>query len=83
MKVGTLFRSVAIAFCLIAKGIAVLAVLYGVLYLLFWSIPVVSTIFALLWAGQSYLIYQHELILNGRTEHACSFAIKESDEEKD
>lgn len=65
MNLEALFKSVVTSFCLIAKGAATITAAYGMLYLLFWSIPVFSTIFVLLWAGQSYLIYQHKLILNG------------------
>jgi fatty acid desaturase len=59
MKLEALFRSVVTALCLTAGGTAVIAVIYGMLILLFWSIPVVAAIFALLWVGQSYLLYQH------------------------
>ena len=58
MKLETLFRSVVSALCFVAGGAAVLAVAYGVLSLLFWSVPVFATIFALLWAGQSFLHYR-------------------------
>ena len=59
MKLEALFRSVVTALCLTAGGTAILAIAYGVLSLVFWSVPVVASIFALLWAGQSYLLYQH------------------------
>lgn len=58
MKLETLFRSVVSALCFVAGGAAVLAVVYGMLSLLFWSVSVFSTIFGLVWAGQSILHYQ-------------------------
>lgn len=57
MKLETLFRSVVSALCFVAGGTAVLAVAYGMLSLLFWSVPVFATIFGLVWAGQSFLHY--------------------------
>ena len=60
MKLELLYRSVISAFCFVAGGTAVLAVIYGVLNLIFWSVPVVASIFALIWAGQSYLTYHWE-----------------------
>jgi hypothetical protein len=58
VKLETLFRSVVSAFCFVAGGAAVLAVIYGVLSLLFWSVPVFATLFALIWAGQAALHYR-------------------------
>jgi hypothetical protein len=58
MKLDMLYRSVISAFCFVAGGIALLAVIHGVLSLIFWSIPVVASIFCILWAGQSYLHYR-------------------------
>ena len=57
MKLEALFRSVVSALCFVAGGAAVLAVVYGVLSLLFWSAPVFATVFGLVWAGQSFLHY--------------------------
>lgn len=57
MKLETLYRSVVSALCFIGGCTAVLAVAYGVLSLLFWSVPVFATIFGLVWAGQSWLHY--------------------------
>lgn len=57
MKLDMLFRSVVSALCFVAGGAAVLAVIYGLLSLLFWSIPVFATLFALIWAGQSVIHY--------------------------
>jgi archaellum biogenesis protein FlaJ (TadC family) len=60
MKLETLYRSVISSLCFVGGAAAVLAILYGVLSLLFWSAPVFATIFGLIWAGQSYLHYRWE-----------------------
>lgn len=58
MRPETLYRSVMSSLCFVAGGAAVLAVAYGVLSLLFWSVPVFATVFGLVWAGQTYLHYR-------------------------
>ena len=57
MKLETLYRSVISSLCFVAGGAAVVYLVYGVLSLLFWSVPVFATIFGLIWAGQSWLHY--------------------------
>lgn len=57
MKLETFYRSVISAFVFISGAAAVLAVLYGVLSLIFWNVYVFATVFALFWAGQSCLMY--------------------------
>lgn len=60
MKLETLYKSVISSLCYTAGGTAVLALVYGVLSLIFWSVPVVASIFCIVWAFQSYLVYRWE-----------------------
>ena len=60
MKLETLYKSVISSLCYVAGGTAALAAIYGVLSLIFWSVPVVASVFCIVWAFQSYLVYRWE-----------------------
>ncbi len=57
MKLDALFKSVVVSLCVWAGMGAVVYAIYGILFLFFWRIEVVTTVFCIGWASVTYRVY--------------------------